>query len=124
VADKNEKKQVRLQRRKWSIRSTVFGTAERPRLSVFRSDKHIYAQIIDDYAGKTLVAAGSTNAEVRGAELKNGGNIAAAKKIGQAIAEKAKAAGISKVCFDRGGRQYHGRVKALADAAREGGLKF
>jgi large subunit ribosomal protein L18 len=124
VADKNEKKQVRLQRRKWSIRSTVFGTAERPRLSVFRSDKHIYAQIIDDYAGKTLVAAGSTNTEVRGAELKNGGNIAAAKKIGQAIAEKAKAAGISKVCFDRGGRQYHGRVKALADAAREGGLKF
>ena len=124
MADKNEKKQVRLQRRKWSIRSTVFGTAERPRLSVFRSDKHIYAQIIDDYAGKTLVAAGSTNTEVRGAELKNGGNIAAAKKIGQAIAEKAKAAGISKVCFDRGGRQYHGRVKALADAAREGGLKF
>jgi large subunit ribosomal protein L18 len=124
VADKNEKKQVRLQRRKWSIRSTVFGTAERPRLSVFRSDKHIYAQIIDDYAGKTLVAAGSTNAEVRGADLKKGGNIAAAKKIGQAIAEKAKAAGISKVCFDRGGRQYHGRVKALADAAREGGLKF
>lgn len=124
MADKNEKKQLRLQRRKWSIRSTLFGTTERPRLSVFRSDKHIYAQIIDDYAGKTLVAAASTNTDIRGAELKNGGNVAAAKKVGQAIAQRAKAAGITAVCFDRGGRQYHGRVKALADAAREGGLKF
>jgi large subunit ribosomal protein L18 len=122
--DKNEKKQHQLQKRKWSIRSGLFGTTERPRLSVFRSDKHIYAQIIDDYAGKTLVAVASTSADVRGAESKNGGNIAAAKKVGQAIAEKAKAAGIKAVCFDRGGRKYHGRVKALADAAREGGLKF
>ncbi|MGA3067998.1 MAG: 50S ribosomal protein L18 [Tepidisphaeraceae bacterium] len=113
-----------MQNRKWSIRSRLYGTAERPRLSVFRSDKHIYAQIIDDYAGKTLASAASTVAELRGSELKNGGNIAAAKKVGVAIAQRAKAAGITAVCFDRGGRKYHGRVKALADAAREGGLKF
>jgi large subunit ribosomal protein L18 len=124
MADKNKTKQARLQRRKWSLRSNLFGTKERPRLSVFRSDKHIYAQIVDDYAGQTLAAAASTAADVRGGELKNGGNIAAAKKVGAAIAAKAKAAGINAVCFDRGGRRYHGRVKALADAAREGGLKF
>ncbi|HEY1629632.1 MAG TPA: 50S ribosomal protein L18 [Tepidisphaeraceae bacterium] len=123
MADKNKLKQVRLQRRKWSVRNTLFGTTERPRLSVFRSDKHIYAQVIDDYAGKTLVAASSNQADVRG-ELKNGGNLAAAKAVGKAIADRAKAAGVSKVAFDRGGRQYHGRIKALADAAREGGLKF
>jgi large subunit ribosomal protein L18 len=123
MADKNKDKQKRLERRKFGIRKALFGTTERPRLSVFRSDKHIYAQIIDDYAGKTLVAAASTSADVRG-ELKNGGNIAAAKKVGLAIAEKAKAAGVTAVAFDRGGRKYHGRVKALADAAREGGLKF
>ena len=90
---------------------------------MFRSDKHIYAQLIDDYAGKTLAAASSTQADVRG-DLKNGGNIAAAKRVGKAIADKAKAAGMTKVAFDRGGRKYHGRIKALADAAREGGLKF
>ena|ERR1700733_5055639 len=123
MADKNKLKQARLQRRKWSVRSTLFGTAERPRLSVFRSDKHIYAQVIDDYSGKTLVTASSLQSDVRG-ELKNGGNVAAAKAVGKAIADRAKAAGVSKVAFDRGGRQYHGRVKALADAAREGGLKF
>ena len=121
--DKQKKKQVRLQRRKWSVRNSLAGTAERPRLSVFRSDKHIYAQVIDDLAGKTLAAAASTIAEVRG-DLKNGGNIAAAKAVGKAIAERAKAAGVTMVAFDRGGRQYHGRVKALAEAAREGGLKF
>ena len=124
MADKNKAKQQRLERRKWSLRSRLSGDAERPRLSVFRSDKHIYAQVIDDMSGKTLVAVASTSAEVRGAELKNGGNIAAAKAIGKAIAERAKAAGITKVAFDRGGRQYHGRIKALADAAREGGLQF
>jgi large subunit ribosomal protein L18 len=124
MADKNKLKQVRLQRRKWSIRSGLIGTAERPRLSVFRSDKHIYAQIIDDHEGRTLVAASSANADVRGAELKNGGNIAAAKKVGQTIAARAKEKGIAAVCFDRGGRMYHGRIKALADAARQGGLKF
>jgi large subunit ribosomal protein L18 len=123
MADKNKQKQVRLQRRKWSVRATVVGTPERPRLNVFRSDKHIYAQIIDDYAGKTLVAASSVLVDVRG-ELKNGGNVAAAKKVGQAIATRAKEKGIAAVCFDRGGRRYHGRIKALADAAREGGLKF
>src|SRR3954466_8953081 len=123
MADKNKEKQVRLERRKWSIRSSLFGTTERPRLSVFRSDKHIYAQVIDDFAGRTLVAASSVHDDVRG-ELKNGGNIAAAKAVGKAIAERAKAAGVSKVAFDRGGRQYHGRIKALADAAREAGLKF
>jgi large subunit ribosomal protein L18 len=124
MADKQQDKQSRLQRRKWSIRARVFGTAERPRLSVYRSDKHIYAQIIDDYAGRTLAAVASTASEARGTELKNGGNVAAAKAIGKAIAEKAKAAGITKVAFDRGGRNYHGRIKALADAAREGGLQF
>jgi large subunit ribosomal protein L18 len=124
MADKNKLKQVRLQRRKWSGRTNLFGTEERPRLSVFRSDKHIYAQIINDFLGTTLAAVASTSAEVRGAELKNGGNIAAAKKVGRAIAERAKAVGVTAVCFDRGGRQYHGRVKALAEAAREGGLKF
>jgi large subunit ribosomal protein L18 len=124
MPDKNKAKQMRLERRKWSLRSRLTGTSERPRLSVFRSDKHIYAQVIDDLAGKTLVAVASTSADVRGADLKNGGNVAAAKAIGKAIAERAKAAGITKVAFDRGGRQYHGRIKALADAAREGGLQF
>ncbi len=124
MPDKNKAKQQRLERRKWSLRSRLSGSAERPRLSVFRSDKHIYAQVIDDLSGKTLVAVASTSADVRGADLKNGGNIAAAKAIGKAIAERAKAAGITKVAFDRGGRQYHGRIKALADAAREGGLQF
>ena len=124
MADKNTAKALRLQRRKFSGRKGLFGTPERPRLTVFRSSKHIYAQLIDDYAGKTLAQVGTAAAEVRGTELKNGGNIAAAKRIGKAIAERAKSIGVTKVAFDRGGRQYHGRVKALADAAREGGLKF
>ena len=123
MADKQKAKQVRLQRRKWGIRKTLFGSPERPRLSVFRSDKHIYAQLIDDHAGRTLASAASTLDDVRG-ELKNGGNVAAAKQVGRAIAEKAKGLGVTQVAFDRGGRMYHGRVKALADAAREGGLKF
>ena len=123
MADKQKAKQVRLQRRKWGIRKSLVGSPERPRLSVFRSDKHIYAQLIDDYAGRTLAAAASTLTDVRG-DLRNGGNIEAAKRVGRVIAERAKAAGITKVAFDRGGRMYHGRVKALADAAREGGLKF
>ena len=93
-------------------------------MSVFRSDKHIYAQMIDDYAGKTLAAASSTAGPCAGPELKNGGNLAAAKKVGLAIAAKAKEVGITAVAFDRGGRRYHGRIKALADAARDGGLKF
>jgi|SRR5690349_19236305 len=123
MADKNKLKQKRLERRKWSVRSNLFGTPQRPRLSVFRSDKHIYAQLINDFDGRTLAAASSILADVRG-DLKNGGNIEAAKRVGRAIAERAKAAGVTAIAFDRGGRQYHGRVKALADAAREGGLKF
>lgn len=124
MADKNKLKAVRLERRQFRTRKNIFGSPERPRLSVFRSDKHIYAQLVDDYAGKTLVSVASTSGDVRGAELKNGGNIAAAKRVGLAIAAKAKELGVSKVAFDRGGRMYHGRIKALADAAREGGLQF
>jgi large subunit ribosomal protein L18 len=121
--NREKAKAQRLQRRKWRVRKSVFGTVERPRLSVFRSDKHITCQIINDYEGKTLVSATTIDKEVRG-ELTNGGNIAAAKAVGKAIAERAKAAGITAVAFDRGGRLYHGRVKAVADAAREAGVKF
>ena len=124
MADKNKVKAVRFERRKFSTSNAIFGTTERPRLSVFRSDKHIYAQIIDDFSGKTLVSAATTAADVRGADLKNGGNIAAAKKVGATIAERAKAAGVEDVVFDRAGNKYHGRIAALADAAREGGLSF
>jgi large subunit ribosomal protein L18 len=124
MADKNKLKQKRLDRRRWSARNNgLFGTAQRPRLSVYRSDKHIYAQVIDDHAGKTIAAASSAQADVRG-ELKNGGNIAAAKIVGKTIAVRAKAAGVTLVAFDRGGRMYHGRIKALADSARQAGLKF
>jgi large subunit ribosomal protein L18 len=123
MADKNKQKAQRLQRRRYGIRKKLSGDGERPRLAVFRSDKHIYAQVIDDMEGKTLVAASSLQKDVRG-DMANGGNVAAAKMVGKAIAQRAKAAGITRVAFDRGGRQYHGRVKALADAAREGGLQF
>jgi large subunit ribosomal protein L18 len=123
MADKNKLKNKRLERRKFGIRKDLFGSPERPRLSVFRSDKHIYAQLIDDFAGRTLASAASTISEIRG-DLKTGGSITAAKKVGAAIAERAKAVGVTAVAFDRGGRKYHGRIKALADAAREGGLKF
>jgi large subunit ribosomal protein L18 len=102
------------------IRSRVEGTPERPRLAVFRSVNHIYAQVIDDGQGHTLVAAASTEKDLRG----KGGNVEGAKLIGKKVAERAKEKGISKVVFDRGGYQYHGRVKALADAAREAGLEF
>jgi large subunit ribosomal protein L18 len=105
------------------VRQRVEGTTERPRLCVYRSLGHIYAQVIDDRAGKTLVSASSVDKETK-KNLKGGGNIAAAKVIGKAIAERAKAAGVVKVVFDRGGYKYHGRVKALADAAREAGLQF
>ena len=95
----------------------------RPRLSVFRSNQFIYAQVIDDSQGRTLAAASSMEKALR-ADLKNGSNIAAASAVGKLIAERAKAAGVTEVVFDRGGYIYHGRVKALADAAREGGLAF
>jgi large subunit ribosomal protein L18 len=103
------------------IRKKLRGTTERPRLTVFRSTAHIYAQVIDDTKGVTLVAASSTE---KAGEKKTGGNVAAAKEIGKRVAERAKENGINKVVFDRGGYIYHGRVKALADAAREAGLEF
>jgi large subunit ribosomal protein L18 len=101
------------------IREKMSGTAERPRLNIYRSLNHIYAQVVDDAKGETLVSA-STLA----AKLKTGGNVAAAKEIGKLVAERAKEKGIKRVVFDRGGYLYHGRVKALADAAREAGLEF
>jgi large subunit ribosomal protein L18 len=105
------------------VRTKIEGTTERPRLCVYRSLDHIYAQVIDDRSGKTLASASSVDGESKKG-LKGGGNIAAAKVIGKTVAERAKAAGVSKVVFDRGGYKYHGRVKALADAAREAGLQF
>ena len=100
------------------IRRTIVGTSGRPRLAVFRSLKHIYAQVIDDSAGRTLVAAGSREAGIEG-----GGNARGAAAVGEKLAERARAAGIETVVFDRGGARYHGRVKALADAVREGGIR-
>jgi len=111
-----------LQKRKWRIRKLVSGTATRPRLTVKFSGKHIYAQAVDDDAGKTLVFLSTLDAEVRKSNVK--GNLSGAKSLATAFAAKAKAAGISSVVFDRNGRLYHGRVKTFADAAREGGLKF
>lgn len=107
-------------RRHKRVRKNLSGTSNCPRLCVFRSAKHIYAQVIDDVAGKTLVAASSLEGGFEG----NGGNKEAANKVGKMVAEKAIAAGIKKVVFDRGGYIYHGRVASLADGAREGGLKF
>jgi large subunit ribosomal protein L18 len=104
------------------IRKKMQGTAERPRLNVYRSLNHIYVQVIDDLHGKTLVSA--STAEGKKEDRRSGGNVASAKAIGKAIADRAKAKGVTKVVFDRGGYIYHGRVKALADAAREAGLKF
>jgi large subunit ribosomal protein L18 len=104
------------------IRKKLKGTTERPRLAVFRSVAHIYAQVIDDTKGVTLVAANSTEGEK--SAKKGGGNVASAAEIGKRVAERAKEQGIKTVVFDRGGYQYHGRVKALADAAREAGLEF
>ena len=115
-ADKNKDRQKRHLR----VRKRVFGTAERPRLNVFRSLAHIYAQIIDDEKGITLAAASSMDKDFEG----KGGNIEAAKKVGASIAKKALDKGIKSVVFDRGGYIYHGRVAALAEAAREGGLEF
>jgi large subunit ribosomal protein L18 len=105
------------------IRKRLQGTAERPRLNVYRSLNHIYVQVIDDLHGKTLVSASSAEGKKK-EDRRTGGNVASAKAIGKAIAERAKAKGVTKVVFDRGGYLYHGRVKALADAAREAGLQF
>ncbi len=116
---KIDKKAARI-RRHQRVRKNISGTAERPRLNVFRSAKHIYAQIIDDVKGATLVAASSMDKDFEG----YGGNVDGAKAVGKKIAEKAAAAGIKEVVFDRGGYVYHGRVAALAEGAREGGLEF
>jgi large subunit ribosomal protein L18 len=121
--DKLKAKQAKLERRQRRVRAKVSGTAACPRLRVTRTSAHIYAQVIDDVAGTTIVAASSVDAEVRGA-LKNGANIDAAKAVGEAVGRRAVDAGIKQVVFDRGGRIYHGRVKALADGARSAGLEF
>jgi large subunit ribosomal protein L18 len=111
------------QRRGFRVRKRVRGTSERPRLTVFRSHKHVYAQIVDDSTGRTLASASTVDKDLA-SEVKYGGNKTAAATIGKAIAKRAIAAGVNQVAFDRGSCQYHGRVAALADAAREGGLKF
>jgi len=113
----------RRQRRRFHVRNRVRGTADRPRLSVHRSHRHISCQVIDDLAGRTLVSASSLDGDLRG-QVPYGGNKAAATVIGKAIADKALQAGIKEVRFDRGDSKYHGRVAALADAAREAGLVF
>jgi large subunit ribosomal protein L18 len=121
----NHQKAVSRQRRRRRnhVRRRITGTAERPRLSVFRSSKHIYAQLIDDLTGRTLACASSQSPAVKG-QLKYGGNVKAAKAVGQALAAAAKERGIAKAAFDRGHYRYHGRIKALAEGAREGGLQF
>jgi len=120
--NKNEARQKRHTR----VRKRVQGTPERPRLNVYRSTNNIYAQIIDDLAGRTLVSASSLDSALKGEKpIKGaGGNVEAAKGVGALVAERAKAAGVTKVVFDRGGYLYHGRIQALADAARENGLDF
>ena len=119
--DVSQKRRVARLKRQARVRKKVRGTSECPRLSVFRSAKHIYAQIIEDTTGKTLVAASTVGKDV---DLANGGNVEAAKAVGSAIAQKALAQNITKVVFDRNGFLYQGRVQALADAAREAGLKL
>lgn len=115
--------QVRRLRRQRRVRKRLVGTAERPRLAVFRSSKHIYAQVINDTTGTTLAYASTVEPSIKTTHP-YGGNKAAATQVGKLVAERAKAAGIELICFDRRGYKYHGRVQALADAAREGGLKF
>jgi large subunit ribosomal protein L18 len=109
------------ERRRWRVRKRFQGVAERPRLSVFRSHKHIYVQAIDDATGRTLAAASTREKDLG---LSYGGNKTAAQAVGRAIAQRLLAAGVKQVAFDRGSFQYHGRVRALAEAAREGGLQF
>ena len=115
---KKSHERVLLERRKKRVRKTISGTAQRPRVTVFRSLKHIYAQAVDDESGATLVAASSVALKVPG------GSIEGAKAVGKVFGERAREKGIQRVCFDRNGRLFHGRVKALADAAREAGLEF
>lgn len=112
-----------IKRRHERLRKGIEGTAERPRLAVYRSQQHIYAQVIDDTAGRTLVSASTLDPELK-KELANGRTVEAATKVGSVLAERAKAKGIDKVVYDRGGFLYHGRIAALAEAAREAGLEF
>lgn len=121
--DSNKLKAARRSRRKRRVRKDVFGTEGCPRLTVFRSLKNVYAQIVNDEQGVTLCSA-STRAKDMRDGVTNGGNVEAARAVGKTLAQRALAAGITTVSFDRNGYKYHGRVKALADAAREGGLKF
>src|SRR5579872_4015600 len=118
-------KRIQKQRqvRAWRVRKRISGTAERPRLTVFRSNKHIYAQIVDDARGQSLVAASKAETEIC-SKGENGGNKAAATKVGKTLAVRALEKGIKRVAFDRGRYRYHGRIAALADAARDGGLEF
>jgi large subunit ribosomal protein L18 len=118
-----QKSQEARKRRHARVRKNLSGTPVRPRLNVFRSDKHIYAQVIDDAAGQTLVSASSIDVEVKG-KVKESNKTEQAKLVGRVVAERALGVGLKSVVFDRGGYQYHGRVKALADAAREAGLDF
>jgi large subunit ribosomal protein L18 len=115
--------QTRRLRRQRHVRKRLFGTLERPRLAVFRSSKHIYAQVINDQAGTTLASASTLDPEIK-PQLKYGGNKAAAAVVGKIVAERAKKAGIDKICFDRRSYKYHGRIEALAKAARDAGLQF
>jgi len=121
--DRAKEKRLARQRRHERVREQVYGTQERPRLNVFRSLKHIHAQVIDDTQGRTLVAASTLDAEVRG-QLGEKGKAAQAAVVGEVLARRALAAGITQVVFDRGGYRYHGRVKNLAEAARKAGLSF
>jgi large subunit ribosomal protein L18 len=117
------KRRAGVERRHRRVRKKVFGTPARPRLYVYRSVKHIYAQVIDDVAGRSLLTVSTLSEPLKG-NLKSTSNRDAATQVGTLLAEQAKKAGITAVCFDRGGRKYHGRVKALAEAARKGGLQF
>ena len=121
--DKAKVKREARQRRHLRVRGKIFGTAERPRLAVYRSNAGIYAQVIDDVGRRTLASASTIDKEIKG-KLKSGSNQEAAAKVGELVAKRASAAGIKRVVFDRGGRLFHGRVKALADAARAGGIEF
>jgi large subunit ribosomal protein L18 len=123
VSNQRKQVQTRRLRRQRHVRKRLFGTVERPRLAVFRSSKHIYAQVINDDTGATLASASTLDADVR-KDQAYGGNKAAATVVGRLVAERAKQAGIDKICFDRRSYKYHGRVQALADAAREAGLQF
>lgn len=122
MISKPDKNKVR-KKRHLRVRNKLEGTTLRPRLNVFRSTKHIYAQLIDDATGATLVSASTLDPEVKGS-VENGGNVDAAVKVGEVVAKRAQEKGYTEVVFDRGGYLYHGRIKALADAAREAGLKF